>query len=152
MNWECFSLLNTRLKQTLDAGIFAITSEIGPPRGTDSDFIIERTKLIADYCDAINVTDNVGGVPTMSSTASARLVLDAGGEPILQLSTRDRNRIAIESELYGAYALGIRNVLFITGDRTIMGAHSPDEKINIETVERFYELLKGILKRLSERN
>lgn len=148
MNWECFSLLNTRLKQTLDAGIFAITSEIGPPRGTDSDFIIERTKLIADYCDAINVTDNVGGVPTMSSTASARLVLDAGGEPILQLSTRDRNRIAIESELYGAYALGIRNVLFITGDRTIMGAHSDAKLVfdmdSIQALRFTSHLMEGI--------
>ena len=100
----------------MDSGTFAITGEISSPRGTDYNLVIERTKLIADYCDAINVTDNARGIPTMSSTACARIVLAAGGEPVLQLSTRDRNRISIESELYGAYALGIRNLLFITGD------------------------------------
>ncbi|MHA1288950.1 MAG: methylenetetrahydrofolate reductase, partial [Candidatus Thorarchaeota archaeon] len=73
----------------MDAGNFVITGEIGPPRGTDHNVVIERTKLIADYCDAINITDNVRGIPTMSSTACARIVLDAGGEPILQLTTRD---------------------------------------------------------------
>ena len=108
----------------MDAGIFAITGEVGPPRGADSNIVIERTKLIVDYCDAINITDNVRGIPTMSSTVCARIVQDTGAEPIMQLSTRDRNRISIESELYGAYALGIRNVLFVTGDRTIMGPHS----------------------------
>ncbi|MGY5878776.1 MAG: methylenetetrahydrofolate reductase [Candidatus Thorarchaeota archaeon] len=129
-------MFDTRLKQTLDAGIFAITGEIGPPRGADHNVVIERTKLIADYCDAINITDNVRGVPTMSGTACARIVVDAGGEPILQLTTRDRNRISIESELYGAYALGIRNVLFITGDQTIMGQHSKAKMVfDIDSIE-----------------
>ena len=146
-NSECNNLFDTRLKQTLDAGIFAITGEIGPPRGADHNLVIERTKLIADYCDAINITDNVRGIPTMSSTACARLVLDAGAEPIMQLATRDRNRISIESELYGAYALGIRNVLFITGDRTIMGPH-PDAKMvfdidSIQALELSSHLMRG---------
>ncbi|TFH07971.1 MAG: methylenetetrahydrofolate reductase [Candidatus Thorarchaeota archaeon] len=135
-NWEFYNLLDTRLKQTLDAGIFAITGEIGPPRGADHNIVIERTKLIADYCDAINITDNVRGVPTMSSMACARIVLDAGAEPIMQLSTRDRNRISIESELYGVYALGIRNILFITGDRTIMGPHSDAKMVfDIDSIQ-----------------
>ncbi|MGY5860313.1 MAG: methylenetetrahydrofolate reductase [Candidatus Thorarchaeota archaeon] len=129
-------MFDTRLKQALDAGTFAITGEIGPPRGTDHNIVTERTKLIADYCDAINITDNVRGVPTMSGTACARIVLDAGGEPILQLSTRDRNRISIESELYGAYALGIRSVLFITGDPTIMGPHSDAKMVfDIDSIQ-----------------
>ena len=148
MNWECSDLSDTRLKQTLDAGKFAITSEIIPPRGADPNFIIERSKLIADYCDAINVTDNVRGVPTMSSVASARLVLAAGAEPIMQLSTRDRNRISIESELFGAYALGIRNILFITGDRTIMGAHADAKLVfdmdSIQALQFTSHLMQGI--------
>jgi methylenetetrahydrofolate reductase (NADPH) len=131
----------------LAAGNFAITGEIGPPRGADHTFVIERTQLIADYCDGINTTDNVRGIPTMSSTACARLVLDAGGEPILQLATRDRNRISIESELYGAYALGIRNVLFITGDRTVMGPHSDAKLVfdidSIQALQLASHIMKG---------
>ena len=147
MNREFCNLSDTRLKQTLDAGIFAITGEISPPRGADPSLVIERTKLIADYCDAINITDNVSGIPTMSSTACARIVLDAGVEPIMQLSTRDRNRISIESELYGVYALGIRNVLFITGDRTIMGAHSKAKMVfdidSIQALQLSSHLMQG---------
>ncbi|MCK5389818.1 MAG: hypothetical protein KAJ36_04975, partial [Candidatus Thorarchaeota archaeon] len=75
-NSEFCNLSDTRLKQILDAGVFAVTGEIGPPRGADHNIVIERTKVIADYCDAINITDNVRGIPTMSSTACARLVLD----------------------------------------------------------------------------
>ncbi|MGY5872174.1 MAG: methylenetetrahydrofolate reductase [Candidatus Thorarchaeota archaeon] len=144
---EFYNLFDSRLKQTLDAGTFAITGEIGPPRGADHNLVIERTKLIADYCDAINITDNVRGIPTMSSTACAHIVLEAGAEPIMQLSTRDRNRIAIESELYGAYALGIRNVLFITGDRTIMGAHSKAKMVfdidSIQALQLSSHLMRG---------
>ena len=144
---EFCNLFDTRLKQTLDAGKFAITGEIGPPRGADHTFVIERTQLIADYCDGINTTDNVRGIPTMSSTACARLVLDAGGEPIMQLATRDRNRISIESELYGAYALGIRNVLFITGDRIVMGPHSNAKLVfdidSIQALQLASHIMKG---------
>jgi methylenetetrahydrofolate reductase (NADPH) len=122
--------------QVLDSGFFVVTGEIGPPRGADKMVVLERTRLVTDYCDAINITDNVLGIPTMSSTACARLVLDIGGEPIMQMSTRDRNSISIESDLYGAYALGIRNVLFITGDDIISGSH-PAVKIvhDINSIE-----------------
>jgi 5,10-methylenetetrahydrofolate reductase len=131
----------------LESGSFVVTSEIGSPRGADKTIIHERTRLVSDYCDAINVTDNVLGIPSMSSTASARLVLDAGAEPIMQLSTRDRNRISIESELYGAYALGIRNVLFITGDDVLLGSHPEAKRVNdidsIQALELACHLMSG---------
>jgi 5,10-methylenetetrahydrofolate reductase len=131
----------------LDAGIFAITGELSPPRGADPNRVIEWTKLVADYCDAINITDNVRGTPTMSSTVCARFVLDVGAEPVMQLSTRDRNRISIESELYGVHALGIRNVLFITGDRTIMGYHSEAKLVfdidSIQALQLSSHLMRG---------
>ena len=131
----------------MDSGKFAITGEIGPPRGSDHNIVIERTKLITDYCDAINVTDNVRGIPTMSSTACARIVLAAGGEPILQLSTRDRNRLAIESELFGAYALGIRNVLFNTADQATMGPYSDAKMVfdisSTEALQLTSKLMNG---------
>ncbi len=118
----------TRLQELLQERHFVVTGEIGPPHGADASIITEKTRLLRDYCDAINVTDNVRGIPTMSSMVCSHLILQAGAEPIMQMSARDRNRILIESELYGAYALGIRNVLFITGDHTLLGTH-PQTKL-----------------------
>ncbi len=79
--------------------------------------------MVQPYCHAINVTDNVGATPSMDALAAAHLVLDAGVEPILQISGRDRNRIALQSLLYGAAALGVRNLLFITGDYPDLATH-----------------------------
>ena len=100
-----------------------------------------------DYCDAINITDNVRGIPSMSSAVCAKYVIEAGAEPIMQMSTRDRNRISIESELYGAYALGIRNILFITGDHTLLGSH-PEAKMvydidSIQALQLASHLMSG---------
>jgi len=128
-------MYETRLKRLLNKGDFVVTAEIGAPHGADSNLIVERTKMVRNYCDAINVPDNARGVPTMSSTICAHYVLQTGAEPIMHLTTRDRNRISIQSELYGAYAVGIRNVLFIAGDHTRYGSH-PDAKVvyDLDTV------------------
>ena len=112
----------------LDKGEFVVTAEIGAPHGSDSNLIVERTEMVRDYCDAINVPDNARGVPTMSSTICAHYVLQTSAEPIMHLTTRDRNRISLQSELYGAYAVGIRNVLFVSGDHVRYGSH-PDAKV-----------------------
>lgn len=105
-----------------------MTGEITPPHGSDANIVREHTAIVAEYCDAINITDNVRGIPTMSSMVCARLILEAGSEPIMQMSARDRNRILFESELYGAHALGVRNLMFITGDHTLLGSH-PEAKM-----------------------
>ncbi|MHA2080835.1 MAG: methylenetetrahydrofolate reductase [Candidatus Thorarchaeota archaeon] len=118
----------TRFKRLLDNGEFVVTAEIGAPHGADSNLILERTEMVRDYCDAINIPDNARGVPTMSSTICAHYVLQTGAEPIMHLTTRDRNRISIQSELYGAYAIGIRNVLFVAGDHARFGSH-PEAKV-----------------------
>lgn len=112
----------------LDKGEFVVTAEIGAPHGADYNLIVERTEMVRDYCDAINIPDNARGVPTMSSTICAHYVLQTGAEPIMHLTTRDRNRISIQSDLYGAYAVGIRNVLFVAGDHARYGSH-PDAKV-----------------------
>jgi 5,10-methylenetetrahydrofolate reductase len=112
----------------LDKGEFVVTAEIGAPHGADSSLIAERTVMVRDYCDAINVPDNARSVPTMSSAICAHFVLQAGAEPIMHLTTRDRNRLSIQSELYGAYAVGIRNILFVAGDHVRYGSH-PDAKV-----------------------
>lgn len=80
------------------------------------------------HCDAINITDNVRGIPSMDSMVCSHFVLQSGAEPVMQVSARDRNRILLQSSLYGAYALGIRNVLFITGDHPRHGTH-PHAKV-----------------------
>ncbi|MFW9797853.1 MAG: methylenetetrahydrofolate reductase [Candidatus Thorarchaeota archaeon] len=121
-------MTETRLKRLLNNGEFVVTAEIGAPHGADSTLLVERTEMVRDYCDAINVPDNARGVPTMSSTVCAHYVLQTGAEPIMHLTTRDRNRLSIQSELYGAFALGIRNVLFIAGDHAQFGTH-PDAKV-----------------------
>jgi methylenetetrahydrofolate reductase (NADPH) len=131
----------------LDKGEFVVTAEIGAPHGTDSQSIVERTEMVRNYCDAINVPDNARGVPTMSSLVCAHYVLQAGAEPIMHLTTRDRNQISIQSELYGAYALGIRNVLFIAGDHAKYGSH-PDAKVvydldTITMIEKVTALARG---------
>ncbi len=91
------------------------------PHGIDVETLQERIRTIKDYCDAINVTDNPRGIPALSNVACAYFVIKEGAEPVLQMNGRDRNRILIQSDLYGAYALGVRNVLFITGDSVLMG-------------------------------
>ena len=120
----------------LDRGEFVVTAEIGAPHGADSSLIVDRVEMIRSSCDAINVPDNARGVPTMSSTVCAQFVLQAGGEPILHLTTRDRNQIAFQSELYGAYALGVRNILIMAGDPTRFGTHPHAKMVNdLDTLE-----------------
>lgn len=132
----------------LEKGDFVVTAEIGAPHGADSNLLVERVEIVRDYCDAINVPDNARGVPTMSSTICAHYVMQAGAEAIMHLTTRDRNRISIQSELYGAYALGVRNVLIIAGDHAQHGSH-PEAKVvydldTITTIELITKLGAGI--------
>jgi methylenetetrahydrofolate reductase (NADPH) len=104
--------------------------------------------MVREYCDAINVPDNARGVPTMSSAICAHYVLSSGVEPIMHMTTRDRNRISIQSELYGAYALGIRNILFIAGDHAKHGTHPGAKEVydldTIKAIELTSNLRQGV--------
>lgn len=115
------------LREALAAGRFAVTAEIGPPRGVDPDAIARKAALLRGWVDAANVTDNAGAAVRMSSLAGSLLAAEAGVEPVMQLVCRDRNRIALQSDLIGAAALGIPNVLLLTGDHPVFGDH-PDAK------------------------
>lgn len=106
---------------------FVVTGEVGPPKGTDVAEMIEHIELLKDKVDGLNVTDNQSSVMRISSLAVCRMILDHGGEPILQLTCRDRNRMAIQSELLAASVLGVKNVLCLTGDYISVGDH-PDAK------------------------
>ena len=102
---------------------FVVTAEVGPPKGTNIDEMIEHIDLLKDKVDGLNVTDNQSSVMRISSLAICRLILDHGGEPILQLTCRDRNRLALQSELLSAEVLGVRSVLCLTGDYISVGDH-----------------------------
>jgi len=102
---------------------FVVTAEVGPPKGTEISELLEHIDLIKDKVDGLNVTDNQSSVMRISSLAICRLIVDHGGEPILQLTCRDRNRLALQSELLSASVLGVKNVLCLTGDYISVGDH-----------------------------
>ncbi len=113
----------TELQKALEEGRFVVTGEIGPPKGTDIDKVLDEIECWRGKVTAVNVTDNQSAVMRFSSLAACRLLLDRGFEPVLQMVCRDRNRIALQSDLLGAFGLGIRNVLCITGDHNVLGDH-----------------------------
>jgi methylenetetrahydrofolate reductase (NADPH) len=115
------------LRERLAAGSFAVTAELSPPRGAGADVMVKTAVELRDWVDAVNITDNQGANVRMASWAASLAVANAGLEPIMQMTCRDRNRIALQSDLLGAAALGIRNVLVMTGDSPKSGDH-PDAK------------------------
>jgi methylenetetrahydrofolate reductase (NADPH) len=117
----------SHLQAVLEQGQFAVTAEIGPPRGSNVAPIRRKAKLLRDWIDAANVTDNQSAVVRMASWAGCIVVKQEGVEPVMQLQCRDRNRIALQSDLLGAAALEIPNVLLLTGDHPRFGDH-PDAK------------------------
>jgi len=114
------------LKEKIDSGRFVVTAEIGPPVGAGAEALKKKAAHFRDI-DAVNITDNQTAIVRMSSIACARILLEQGVEPVIQVTCRDRNRIAIQSDLLGAWALGIQNALCLTGDYQTFGNH-PDSR------------------------
>ncbi len=114
--------VGTKLERVLADGTFAVTVEVGPPRGARPESIRSKASLLRGVADAYNVTDNQTAVVRMSSIAGAKILLDEGLEPVMQMTVRDRNRIALQSDLLGAWALGVRNCLCLSGDHQKAGA------------------------------
>jgi len=113
----------SHLERVLAAGHFAVTGEIGPPKSHDANLILEKCALLKGYVDAANITDNQTGIVRMSSIATGILLSNAGLEPVIQMTCRDRNRLAMQSDILGAAAHGIRNVLCLSGDHQSFGNH-----------------------------
>jgi methylenetetrahydrofolate reductase (NADPH) len=111
------------LKDKLNKGKFVITTEIGPPKGVSLDAVFEELECVKGRVDGINVTDQQSAVMRLGSIATSKHLLDNGFEPICQITCRDRNRIALQSDILSAYSLGIRNVLLMTGDHPLLGDH-----------------------------
>ena len=111
------------IAQLAEQGKFIITTEIGPPKGVDIKEMLEIAELMRGRVDALNVTDQQSSVMRLGSLPVCRLLKESGLEPIFQMTCRDRNRIALQSDLLGAYTLGITNVLCLTGDSVSLGDH-----------------------------
>ena len=119
--------MSSRMAARLEQGEFIVTSELTPPKGTNLSVLFGKAEQLAARIDAFNVTDCHGAKMSMSPMAVAHLLLDRGIEPIMQMTARDRNRLAQQADLLGAHALGIHNVVFMGGDPPTNGDH-PDAK------------------------
>jgi len=113
----------SRLEKVLDAGKFAVTAELGPPQSANPDVIRKKTKYLLGNVDAANITDNQTAIVRMSSVAAAAIAISCGVEPVVQMVCRDRNRIAMQSDILGAAALGVKNILCLSGDHQKFGNH-----------------------------
>ena len=113
----------SRLAQTLAAGKFALAAELSPPRGVSLETITKQADLLKDYVDAVNVTDNQAASVRMASIPVCAILAQQGIEPVAQMTCRDRNRLAIQADLLGAAALGIKNLLCLSGDHGRWGDH-----------------------------
>lgn len=118
-------MTTTRLEQALAEGRFAVTAELGPPKHAGADAVAVKAALLGPVCDGVNVTDNQTAQSRMSPLAAGRIALEHGAEPVLQLTVRDRNRLALTADLLGASALGLHNTLAMSGDPVSVGNH-PD--------------------------
>ena len=117
----------SNLKRVLESGAFAVTAELGPPASANVEVVRKKAKILKGYIDAFNVTDGQTAVVRMSSTAACVIGMEEGLEPIVQMTGRDRNRIALQMDVLGSYALGIKNILCLSGDHTTFGNH-PEAK------------------------
>lgn len=134
------------LKEKIRSAKFLITSEIGPPKGTEIKEILEDADLVKGRVDGINVTDLQSSVMRVGSLAICRLLKERGHEPILQVTCRDRNRLALQSDILSASVLGIENILILTGDYPTLGDHPQAKPVfDLDSVQ-----LLGVVKRLQE--
>jgi len=133
-----------RFREKIEAGKFVVTSEVGPPKGADARALLEDAELIRGRVDAINVTDLQSSVMRLGSLAVSSMLVQKGFEPVYQLTCRDRNRLALQSDLLSAAALGIENILVLTGDHPVMGDH-PEAKpvFDLDSVQ-LLEAVRGL--------
>ncbi len=129
----------SKLKKKLENGEFVVTGEVAPPKGTDVSSIIEELKFYKGWVTAVNITDNQSSVMRASPLAIAKILIDNGVEPIYQITARDRNRLALQSDLLGASILGVENVLCLTGDSIYQGDHPQAKPVfDLDSVQMLY--------------
>ncbi|HEX77642.1 MAG TPA: methylenetetrahydrofolate reductase [Dehalococcoidia bacterium] len=131
----------TNLERVLESGAFAVTAEVGPPKGTSPRVVERKGEMLKGYADALNVTDNQTAIVRMSSFASCVLLKHLGVDPVMQIVCRDRNRIAIQSDVLGAVALGIGNFLCLSGDHQRFGNHPTAKNVfDLDSIQLIHTL------------
>jgi 5,10-methylenetetrahydrofolate reductase len=126
----------TNLEKVLESGMFAVTAEAGPPKGTSAAVMQRKAELLHNCVDAANVTDNQTAIVRMSSLAGCVILKQQGVDPVMQIVCRDRNRIAIQSDVLGAIALGIGNILCLSGDHQMFGNHPTAKNVfDIDSIQ-----------------
>src|SRR5512135_125844 len=120
----------SNLEKVLKNGHFAVTAELGPPKNADAEVVRNKAAILKGFVDAANITDNQTAIVRMSSIAAGTIALQAGLEPVMQMTCRDRNRLGMQSDLLGAYALGLRNILCLTGDHQTFGNHPQSKNVH----------------------
>jgi 5,10-methylenetetrahydrofolate reductase len=123
-------VVNSNLEKAIKAGYFVATGELGPPQSADRHEIAHKGQFLKGIVESVNITDNQTAVVRMSSISVAVMLMEMGIEPNIQMTCRDRNRIAIQSDLLGAYALGVRNLLCLTGDHQTFGNHPHSKNVH----------------------
>lgn len=127
---------DSRLERLLEAGQFVVTGECGPPKGADVDKVKQKAEFLIGHVDAVNVTDNQTAIVRMSSIGASAVLVQMNLEPVMQMVCRDRNRIAMQSDVFGAYALGIRNMLCLSGDHQKFGNHAGAKNVyDVDSVQ-----------------
>lgn len=132
------------LEKVLRAGKFAATAELGPPKNADAEVIRKKAALLKGIVDGVNITDNQTAIVRMSSIAAATLCVQSGIEPIMQMTCRDRNRLAMQADMLGAYALGIRNLLCLSGDHQQFGNHPMAKNVYDMDSMSLIQMVKGL--------
>ena len=134
----------SKLELALTAGVFAITAEICPPKGTETKRFVEKARLLKDKIVAANVTDNQRAVMRLSSLAASAILIKEGVEPVFQITCRDRNRLAMQSDLLGAWTLGVKNVLALTGDHVSFGDHREAKPVFDLDAVQLVSMIEGL--------
>jgi methylenetetrahydrofolate reductase (NADPH) len=132
------------LEKVFASGELAVTSECGPPRGAVPEKIIEKAKMLKGYVDAVNVTDNQTAMVRMSSFAACVFIKQLGMNPILQMVTRDRNRLAMQADILGAYSHGIDNILCLSGDHPYFGDHPMAANVHDIDSVQFVQMIRDM--------
>jgi methylenetetrahydrofolate reductase (NADPH) len=134
----------SKLRETLEAGAFAVIAELKPPKGVDVDDMLAPVKALHGRVTAFSVPDNEHARMRLGAVAASRLVLDAGAEPLMHLTCRDRNRLALESDLLGAASLGLENILLVSGDYVTLGDHPQAKPVYDADSVQLLQIAQGL--------
>lgn len=140
--------VGSNLEKVIRSGQFVVTGELGPPQGWHREEVVHKAQLLKGLVDGVNLTDNQTAIVRMSSIAAGRILVEEDLEPIIQMTCRDRNRLGMQGDLLGAYALGMRNILALSGDHQSFGNHPFAKNVHdvdsIQLIQMIHEMGEGV--------